>query len=176
LSNGVTVILKPTTFKNNEINFTAFSPGGTSLYSNEDYQSAANAAAIVAGGGLGKLNPAQMRNTLNGKLASVSPFIAERTEEISGSTTHKDLETAFQLTYLYFTKPRKDNLVFNANTIRSKAMLANVISTPEKVFADTINAVLNQGNVRRSGPSLAKLAQLDLNRAFEIYKERPKTK
>ncbi|RYG40370.1 MAG: insulinase family protein, partial [Chitinophagaceae bacterium] len=39
MSNGVKIILKPTEFKNNEIQFSAFAPGGTSLYSNEDFQS-----------------------------------------------------------------------------------------------------------------------------------------
>ena len=37
LSNGAKVILKPTTFKEDEILFRATSPGGTSLASDSDY-------------------------------------------------------------------------------------------------------------------------------------------
>ncbi|HID09881.1 MAG TPA: hypothetical protein EYP17_01075 [Candidatus Latescibacteria bacterium] len=36
LSNGISVILKPTDFKNDEVLFTAFSPGGHSLVPDED--------------------------------------------------------------------------------------------------------------------------------------------
>src|SRR5690606_20712680 len=39
LSNGVRIILKPTDFKNDEIIMTAFSPGGTSLYDDNDFLS-----------------------------------------------------------------------------------------------------------------------------------------
>src|SRR5690606_37549634 len=56
LSNSVKVILKPTTFKNDEILISAFSPGGTSLYSDSDYFSAAQAANLVNSSGVGQLN------------------------------------------------------------------------------------------------------------------------
>jgi zinc protease len=39
LSNGLKVVLKPTDFKNDRILFSAFAPGGTSLYGNADFQS-----------------------------------------------------------------------------------------------------------------------------------------
>src|SRR5690606_128442 len=51
LSNGVTVVLKPTDFKNDEIIVAASSPGGTSLYSDADFLSAAYAATVVNGSG-----------------------------------------------------------------------------------------------------------------------------
>ena len=43
LSNGVRVVLEPTTFKQDEILFRAFSPGGTSLASDQDYVAAETA-------------------------------------------------------------------------------------------------------------------------------------
>ena len=45
LSNGVKVVLKPTTFKEDEVLFQAFSPGGTSLASDADFIPAQTAAA-----------------------------------------------------------------------------------------------------------------------------------
>ena len=44
LSNGATVIIKPTNFKNDEIIFRAFSKGGHSLVKDADYYSASYAA------------------------------------------------------------------------------------------------------------------------------------
>src|SRR2546423_793991 len=56
LSNGVKVILKPTTFKEDEIVFRASSPGGTSLAPDADYIPADTAAELVSAGGIGKFN------------------------------------------------------------------------------------------------------------------------
>ncbi|RZL51133.1 MAG: insulinase family protein [Pedobacter sp.] len=172
LSNGVKVILKPTDFKNDEITFYGFSPGGTSLYSDADYQSAANAASIISRGGVGEFNSLQLPKYLTGKRVSVSPMITERTEGISAFTSPKDLETALQLTYLYFTAPRKDPEIFKGIMSQQKGNLANRDSDPNSVFSDTTSAVLGQNNVRRTGPTVEKLNQINLDRAYEIYKER----
>ena len=56
LSNGVKVVLKPTTFKEDEILFRAISPGGTSLASDADYIPASTATQVVTAGGLGKFS------------------------------------------------------------------------------------------------------------------------
>lgn len=172
LSNGVKVVLKPTDFKNDEINFNAFSPGGTSLYPDSDYESASSASSIVTRGGVGEFNSIQLPKLLTGKRVSVSPFIGERTEGISGFAAPKDLETALQLTYLYFTAPRKDKEMFEAMIAQQKGILENRSSDPNSVFADTVSAVLGNYNIRRTGPTLAKLEQINLDRAFDIYKDR----
>lgn len=172
LSNGVKVILKPTDFKNDEISFYGFSPGGTSLYSDADYQSAANAASVISRGGVGEFNSIQLPKYLNGKRVFVSPYISERSEGISASTTPKDLETALQLTYLYFTAPRKDPEIFKGIISQQKGSLANRENDPNSVFSDTVSAVLGNNSIRRTGPSIAKVDQINLDRAYEIYKER----
>jgi zinc protease len=172
LSNGIKVILKPTDFKNDEISFSAFSPGGTSLYSDADFQSASAATAIIRSGGIGEFNSVQLPKLLSGKRVSVNPYIAERSEGISGSTTPKDLETALQLTYLYFTSPRKDAETFKGLIAQQKGSLANRGNDPNSVFADSLAAILGNYNVRRTGPSVEKLSQINLDRAFDIYKER----
>jgi len=46
LSNGSKVVLKPTDFKNDEVMFNAYSPGGTSVVSDKEYVSAASADDI----------------------------------------------------------------------------------------------------------------------------------
>ncbi|TCD01386.1 M16 family metallopeptidase [Pedobacter psychroterrae] len=172
LSNGVRVILKPTTFKNDEVSFTAFSPGGTSIYSDADFQTATNAASLIVEGGIGDFNGETLRQKLNGKQAGANPFIGERIEGISGYSNAKELETALQLTYLYFTEPRKDTAAFTATMSRAKATLANPINTPEKMFGDTLTAVMSNYHLRMKSPTLADLEKINLDRAFEIYKER----
>ncbi|MDP2413363.1 pitrilysin family protein [Daejeonella sp.] len=172
LSNGVKVVLKPTDFKNDEISFSAFSAGGSSLYSDADFQSALYATAIIRNGGLGEFNSVQLPKLLSGKKVSVSPYIMERFEGISGSTSPKDIETALQLTYLYFTQPRKDAETFKGLIAQQKGGLANRGNDPNSVFADSVAAILGNYNVRRTGPSVEKINQVNLDRTFEIYKDR----
>ena len=172
LSNGVKVKLKPTDFKNDEVNFNAFSPGGSSLYSDAEYESAARASSLINNSGVAEYNSVQLSKYLTGKKVRVSPYIGERTEGISGSATPKDLEVALQLVYLYFTHPRKDVEVYNGLLSQEKASLANRSNDPASVFSDTISAVLGNYSVRRTGPSLEKYDKINLDRAFEIYKDR----
>jgi zinc protease len=172
LSNGIKVVLKPTDFKNDEISFSAFSAGGSSLYSDADFQSALYATTIIRSGGLGEFNSVQLPKLLSGKKVSVSPYISERFEGILGSTSPKDIETALQLTYLYFTEPRKDAETFKGLIAQQKGGLANRGNDPNSVFADSVAAILGNYNVRRTGPSIEKINQVNLDRAFEIYKDR----
>ena len=172
LSNGVKVKLKPTDFKNDEVNFTAYSPGGSSLYSDAEYESANRASSLINNSGVADYNSVQLTKYLTGKKVRVSPFIGERIEGISGSATPKDLETAMQLVYLYFTQPRNDVEVYKGLLSQEKASLANRSNDPPSVFSDTISAVLGNYSVRRTGPSIEKYDKINLDRAFEIYKDR----
>jgi zinc protease len=172
LSNGVKVILKPTDFKNDEIRFEAFSPGGTSLYSDADFQSASASADLIDNMGIAQFTPTDLEKLLSGKKLSVDPYIADRSEGITGSSTPKDLETALQLVYLYFTAPRKDSALFNNFIEQSTSAIANRYNDPKNVFADTVAAVLGDYNVRRTGPSIKKLQQINLEKVMKIYKER----
>jgi zinc protease len=172
LSNGVKVILKPTDFKNDQVLFTSFSAGGTSLASDADYQSAANAAGLIAAGGAGNYNVTELDKYLSGKQVSVSPYINARTQGINGTATPKDLQTAFELMDAYLTEPRKDDTVFRGIISRSKAGLDNRSNDPKSVFSDTVSAVLGNYNVRKTGPSIEKLNQINLDKAYSFYKER----
>ena len=171
LSNGIKVLLKPTDFKNDEISFAAFAPGGTSLYPDADFQSA-SASNIIPSYGAGNYNTNDLSKYLSDKQLVVQTSIGERTENISGGAINKDLETALQLMYARITEPRKDSAMFHGMIERSKAGLANRLSDPNAVFQDTVSAVLGNHSVRRTGPSLEKLNQINLDKAFEIYKER----
>jgi len=172
LSNGVRVVLKPTDFKNDEIDITAFSPGGTSLYSDTDFLSAAYAATVVNGSGLGPYNATQLTKYLSGKNVSVQPYISERTEGFRASSGKKDLQTAFELIYAYVAVPRLDPDVFHGYMKRIKASLANRSDDPDAVFADTINAVLYNNNIRRTSMTVEQVDQIDPQRAYDIFKDR----
>src|SRR5262245_9298005 len=114
LSNGVRVVLDPTTFKQDEILFRAFSPGGTSLADDRDFVAAETADQVVPQGGLGSLNAIDLGKKLAGKAAFVRPDIDEMSEGLNGRALRRDLETMFQLIYLTFVQPRADQDAFRA--------------------------------------------------------------
>jgi zinc protease len=171
LSNGIKVLLKPTDFKNNEVIFSGFAPGGTSLYSDADYESAA-AANLIPSFGAGNYNTTALNKYLSGKQLSVRPFVGERLQGINGGAVNNDLEIALQLVYAYMMEPRKDSLMFIGMMDRSKAAIANRLSDPKNVFQDTISSVLSNNNIRKTGPSQEKISRISLDKAYAIYRER----
>jgi zinc protease len=172
LSNGVKVILKPTDFKNDEILITGYSMGGTSLAPDADFISDNMADNIVGSSGIADLNQIQLGKMLAGKNVSVSPYINETTQGISGSASPKDFETALQLIYLYFTQPRKDADIWQSTITQTKSVLSNRSLDPQSVFADTVAATLSKGNFRRITPTAAQLDKASLDKAYAFYKSR----
>jgi len=172
LSNGVKVVMKPTDFDNDRISFQGFSPGGTSLYDDSDYDAAVNAASLINGFGVDTLDALQLNQLLNGKVVSVGAGITERSQVITGSATRADLETALQLLYLKITKPRMDSLAYRNIMSRSKEMLANRGASPEAAFSDTINAVLGSYSYRSMPASIERMQRIGMEKAYRIYKER----
>ena len=172
LSNGVRVVLEPTTFKQDEILFRAFSPGGTSLASDQDYVAAETADRIVSEGGLGSLSEIDLNKKLAGKTAVVRPDIEEMYEGLNGRTLRRDLETMFQLIYLTFTQPRADPEAFRAATGQLTAALANREALPDAAFEDALNAAVTQNHLRARPMSADMVAQMNLEKSLSFYKDR----
>jgi zinc protease len=172
LSNGVKVVLKPTTYKEDEVLFQAFSPGGTSLASDADFIPAQTAAPVISSGGLGKLNSVDLHKMLTGKVASARPFIGETEEGLRGSASRKDLETMFQLIYLAFTQPRADPAIFNVMTTSAKSSLANQKASPDFAFAEALNSILTQNHPRGRMMSPELVDQMNLEKSMAFYKDR----
>ena len=172
LSNGIKVVMRPTDFENDRILFEGYSPGGTSLYADSDFDAAANAAPLMGSFGVDTLDAVQLKQLLNGKVANVGTSINERMQVVSGSAARTDMETALQLLYLKMTRPRMDTLIYHNIIARSREMLANRGASPEAAFADTVSAVMGNYSYRSLPPSAARLERIGLEKAYKIYKDR----
>ncbi|MFK8301416.1 M16 family metallopeptidase [Capnocytophaga stomatis] len=172
LSNGVKVILKPTTFKNDEILITSFSPGGTSLYSDADYFSASYANSLVSASGVGQLNAIELGKYMTGKNVSINVSVGERNEGISGYSDKEGLKTAFELIYGYFTEPRIDDDVFQSTIARSISSLVNQENDPNFIFRRDMLKLLYKGNIRRTPITEANIRKINKERALSIFKDR----
>ena len=172
LSNGVRVVLKPTTFKQDEIIFRAVSPGGTSLASDADYIPAATAADVIEQGGLGQFNTINLAKVLAGTTAVVRADIGATEEGVAGGSARRDLETMFQLIYMRFTAPRADPTAFGVLKDQLKVALANERAMPDSVFDDALTAALTQNHPRAQPLTPERLDQMNLDKSLAFYKDR----
>ncbi len=172
LSNGTTVVLKPTTLKEDQILFRAVAPGGTSLASDDDFLPARVADDVIPAGGVGRFSAVALDKLLAGKAVAVRPFINEIDEGMGGGSTPQDLETMFQLIYLRFTKPRADPTAFAVMTSQALGLLANQIASPDVVFNQAIDATLSQNSPRRHSETSTTVGQWNLQKALAFYKAR----
>ena len=172
LNNGVTVIVKTTDFKADEIRMNAFSLGGNSLMDEKDAINFNVIEEVVQLGGLGKWSATDLSKVLAGKIASVSPSVARLSEGLTGYCAPKDLETLLQLTYLTFTEPRMDQAAFESYKNRAKASLHNQELNPMKAFNDTVSTALYNKHPRIVNFTSELVDQIDYARTMELYKER----
>ncbi|HCN25151.1 MAG TPA: insulinase family protein [Candidatus Marinimicrobia bacterium] len=172
LTNGIRVILKSTDFKNDEILFYAYSPGGTSLAPTESYVPASTADWIISDSGLGPFSQIELQKKLSGKIINISPYLSDLYEGLSGSASPKDMETLFQLIYLYFTAPRRDETAFQAILERGKGFLENRSARPESAFEDTVKVTMAQYHPRQRPWSLQLLNEMELDKSFSFYQDR----
>ena len=173
LSNGVTVTIKPTNFKNDEILMSAIRPGGKNNYGLKDKYNAEYATSVITSMGVGDFSPVDLRKALSGKTVSVSPEFSNVSEGMNGRSSVKDLESMLQLTYLYFTAPRTDTALFKSYIQKNKAQLANLSANPQAVFIDSLYKTVYHDDPLApvAVPKPENFDQINLQRVIQIYKE-----
>ena len=172
LSNGMKVYTKKTDYEADAVSFTMKAEGGTSLYGDEDIPNFAMITSGVTEGGVGQFDAVTLRKMLTGKSVRVSPSVGSTGQSISGSASVKDMETMFQLSYLYFTQPRKDTAAFASLINRQRAFLANRNASPKVDYNDSIRAVLYGHHPRLEPVVQSTLDRISYDRILQIYKER----
>lgn len=174
LSNGVKVTLKPTDFKNDQILMGANRAGGKNYYDLADKYNAEYATSIVSAMGVGNFSPTELRKVLAGKSVSVSPFFSAVSEGFRGNAGVKDIESLFQLVYLYATAPRKDTALYHSFVQKNKSQFAMLSANPQTAFIDTMYRVMYNNNPLApvAVPKTEYYDKLQLDRSFAIYKER----
>ena len=172
LSNGIKVIAKQTDFKNDEVVFSAFSPGGHSLVKDMDHVSAIYADNLIASSGVGPHDNVALDKLLAGKRVSVSPGIWELSEGFSGNASPEDLETLFQLITLYATEPRLDDSVYSRYETSLRTLAETRSEQPDAAFADARDEVLSGYHFRERPLTLEMLEELSMERALAVYADR----
>ncbi|MBU3010035.1 insulinase family protein [Polaribacter vadi] len=173
LENGAKITYKKTDFKNDEILFTAYSYGGTSLYTDEELKATSFANAALTDAGVNGYSKSDLRKMMSGKIANARPYISGLSEGFNGSASPKNLEELFQLIHLYFTSLNKDDKAFKSSINKNKSFLGNLLASPNFFFQKEMSDFMNKGNTRYTGfPSEEKYDAADYDLAYAKYKER----
>lgn len=173
LSNGVTVVVKPTTFKADEVVMSSVQMGGYSTI--EDLKKLASLKFFqyfAGNAGLSTFTQSELNKMLTGKIASVGVGFGDLTVGLNGSSTPKDIETMFQLAYLKMTAPRFEQSDLNVVTNQWKSMLPNIVKTPNYIFGKTVTDKVSGGDPRAMVdlPSMELLEMVTLADMEAMYK------
>jgi zinc protease len=172
LSNGVTITVKPTNFKNDEIIFDAWRHGGWQRFPLEDKENSESAAQMVQLMGVKDMSPTDLKKFLAGKTVKVTPYLNPTEEGIEGSSNVKDFETMLQLVNLYMTQPRKDESLMKAYVSNIKGYLPFIKQDPQTYFQDTLQKIIyNNSPWITTIPTPEDLDKLNVDKALAIYRQ-----
>lgn len=161
LSNGARVIVKPTKFKEDEILFGAYAPGGLSTYPADFNNSIIFLGEISGENGLGTYTHSDLQKYLSGKQCGVSADFGTYQREFSGFSTPKDLPTFMELLYMSYVDMNYDATEFAALQKQYSAILKNQESNPQYQFMKEIYSSLFKSPRRRQvTPEIVDAAQL----------------
>ena len=172
LSNGMKVYFRQTDFSADAVEMTIKGEGGTSLYPDADIPNFSIITSAVTEGGIGKYDAVTLRKMLTGKTVRVSPSVGSRGQSITASSSVKDIQTMFELTYLYFTQPRRDTVAYQGFINRTRSFLTNRNASPKVDYNDSISAILYGNHPRHQPVTQAVIDRADYDRVMQIYSER----
>ena len=172
LDNGVRVVLKPTALKRDQVLLSASSPGGSSLYGPDEIVNLKVFNDVIELGGLGEFSAIDLQKRLAGKEVGCSLSLSMDRENVNGSAVPADLKTLFELVYLSFTAPRRDNDAFESYKGRMVAQLRNAELDPMTAFSDSLMVAIYGDNPRAKRLRPADFDWVSYDRILEIERER----
>ena len=171
-SNGVSVTLKPTTFKTDEIWMDGWRVGGAHNYGLQNKLSARHAARIVQAMGVKNLSNNDLNKVLAGKTVNVHPYINAYEEGIEGNCSVRNFDDFMKLVNLYFIQPRKDAGSFLTYLNKQKSESMNLLSNPQSFYNDSLTKLKYNNNPwANTLTTAAEYDQINLDTAFNIYKD-----
>ncbi|MBQ9555180.1 MAG: insulinase family protein [Muribaculaceae bacterium] len=172
LHNGATVRLKPTTFKNNEVLFNAFSLGGEWAYGDTADINVRLMDQVIENCALGGHTINQLNRMMSGRQLGLSFLINDANEQLNGGCQSADLETLLQLCYLYFTDVSLDQDAYLGVKTRIRSQLSQAQYNPKMIYSDSIGSTIYQGNPMYRNLKPEEVDNLDGNRVLELYRQR----
>ena len=172
LSNGIRVVLKHTDFKKDEIRMTATRPGGSTVYGVKEIKHLKVFNEVADLGGLGQFSAIDLGKRLAGKKVSCAISLGLDNESLNGMVAPADIQTLFELIYLSFTAPRRDEEAYTSFETRMRAQLENAELNPMVSFSDSLSMAAYNGNPRAGRLRETDFDAISYDRIMQIREER----
>lgn len=173
LSNGIKVVVKPTTHKKDEVLFSLQNNGGLSIIPEALLPSVESTVFSfwTQNNGVGNFSATSLKRKLTGKIASAVPFIRSYSQGITGSASPQDIQTLLELVYAHIVTPRFVDSEYEASIAQLKAIIPNIEKTPDFIFQKEVYNTLFNNNVRSqliSSELIQKASLADLEKAYRL--------
>ena len=172
LSNGVTVLLKKTDYKKDQVTMSGVGGSGNGNYGEADFANINMFNQVIDNSGLGDFSSIELGKALAGKIANASLKLGSRRMSLDGSATPKDVETMLQLAYLYFTNIKKDPDAYNSLMQQYEVNLKNRDLDPQTAYSDSVRKAIYEDNWRERPLLLKDLKDVSYDRILQMAKER----
>ena len=173
LKNGAKVVLLPTDYEKDKVSIKLLKKGGMNIIRTEDMPSFESNIRVLfqMNQGISSYAAADVKKMLSGKNVSAQAFISQYFHGVSASSSRKDIETAFQLSYLSYCDPRFDEVEFDQAVQMLKPMLGNLAKTPQFQFQKKALELLFNNPSRHLLINEDVLSKASLQTMERVYKE-----
>ena len=170
LSNGVKVVVKPTDFKADEIQMSAFSKGGKQAYPASMANIIRFAEDAVEASKLGNFNRTTLRKYLAGKNVAFNYSVGNVTNVVEGYSTVKDLKYMLEGVYATFTELSADNETFSTAMESARTMIKAKDASPEFAFSRRIIKTLHNNDPMFNLPTLEDIDNVNYPATLDFVK------
>ena len=170
LKNGLKVVVKPTTFKADEVEVYMSAHFGQSSLSDEQYWTSSFLPIMVNYMGVSKFSSTDLRKQLSGKNASVNVNVDDYEVGVAGQGSPKDIETIMQLIYLRFTAPRFSKDDFDVLMNQYRPYIENAQKNPDYISRVQRQKTLFGNHFRRQQLTPEILDMIKFEQIEPIYK------
>ena len=170
LKNGLKVVVKPTTFKADEVKVHMSAHFGQSSLTDEQYWTSALLPIMTNYMGVSKFSSTDLRKQLSGKNASVGVGVDDYEIGVGGQGSPKDLETLMQLIYLQFTDPRFSKDDFDVIMNQYRPYIENAQTNPDYISSVERMKTLYGNHFRRQQLTPAVLDMIKFEHIEPTYK------
>lgn len=171
LSNGIKVMVKTTDFAADEILMTAFRRGGKEGFSIDRAADVLLLDDAFESSKMGPFDAKTLRKYLAGKNVRLGFSVGNYLDELSGSSTVKDLPVLMELLYTAFTNLNPDQDTYNVNMDQARTVLNNADKNPQKIFMDQLAKVRFGNNPLMYNATVATIDAAKYDEMFKMLKE-----
>ncbi len=170
LSNGVKVVVKPTDFKADQVLFNAFRKGGYQTYSKEMADNVLMMPFVFETAKVGPFDQKTLSRYLAGKNLSFTFNNGVFTDNLSGSSTVKDLATLMEIIYTSFTNLSEDQATYDVTKQQLITQYQNADKNPSFIFNKRVSETQYPGNPFMGNLDVKVVSNADYSKSFELLK------